>query len=113
MPVLFKNQGPAKDLLPGVKARIATLDKLMTLVSEISFGVLDEPLPLHTHPSEQMTFVLEGELNVVIEGEETQHLKPGDLFYVPSNVPHAIQTLSEKVRVLECFTPLREDLLKK
>ncbi len=113
MPVLFKNQGAAKDLLPGVRAKIVTLDSLMTLVSEIGFGVLDKPLPLHTHLAEQMTYVLEGELKVAIEGEEMQHLTPGDLFYVPSNVPHAIQTLTEKVRVLEVFTPIRKDLLQK
>lgn len=111
MPVLFNQLTPAKEIVPGIKAKIAHTSSLMTLISEISFGVQSAPLPMHSHPAEQTTYILEGELLVFIEGEETQRLKSGDMYYVASNVPHAIQSLSDKVRVVESFSPIRNEFL--
>jgi quercetin dioxygenase-like cupin family protein len=111
MPVLFNAQPPEKQLVPGIKAKIVHTGPLMTLVSEISFGVQNAPAPMHTHLAAQSTYILDGELLIFIEGEETRHLKAGDMYYVPSNVPHAIQSLSEKIHVVESFSPLREEFL--
>ena len=111
MPVLFNNQEPEKELIPGIKAKIAHTNSLMTLISEITFGIQSEPLPMHSHPQEQTTYILDGELLVFIEGEKTQHLKTGDMYFVESNVPHSIQSLSEKIRVIESFSPLRKEFL--
>jgi cupin superfamily acireductone dioxygenase involved in methionine salvage len=38
--------------------------------------------------------------------------KEGDLFTVPSGVPHAVQTLTPHVRVVDAFNPCCEDFLK-
>ena len=53
-----------------------------------------------------------GELILVI-GEEKTRLSAGDLFTVPANVPHAVQTLSPHVRLIDAFNPIREDFLKR
>jgi len=45
-------------------------------------------------------------------GGEKIRLKDGDLFTVPSGVPHAVQTLTPHVRVVDAFNPVREDFLK-
>jgi mannose-6-phosphate isomerase-like protein (cupin superfamily) len=45
-----------------------------------------------------------------MDGEET-HLGPGDMFLVPGGKPHTIQQLTEHVRLVDCFTPIREDFL--
>jgi len=111
MPVLFYDQAPEKELVPGIKAKIAHTGSLMTLVSEISFCVQNAPLPMHSHPAEQTTYILDGELLVFIEGEETMHLKAGDMYYVESDIPHAIQSLSEKIHVVESFSPIRKEFL--
>jgi len=111
MPVLFNNQSPEKQIVPGIKAKIVHTGSLMTLISEISFGVQDAPLPMHSHPEEQTTYLLDGELLLFIEGEETRHLKAGDIYYVESNIPHSIQSLTEKVHVVESFSPLRREFL--
>lgn len=111
MPVLFNSQAPVKELIPGIEAKIAHTKNLMTLISEISLGVQDAPLPMHAHPAEQTTYILEGELLVFIEGEEVQHLKAGDIYYVEADVPHSIQSLSETIRVIESFSPLRPEFL--
>jgi len=111
MPVLYKKEGFQKELIPGINARVCHLDSLMTLVSEITFGIQEQPLPMHSHEAEQTTFILEGELMVFIEGEEPSRLKAGDLYYVSGGIPHAIQSLSEVVRVVESFSPPRKEFI--
>jgi quercetin dioxygenase-like cupin family protein len=111
MPVLFKGKGKIKELVPGIEARVLSMESLMTLVSEINFGIQQEPPPMHSHAAEQTTYILEGELTVFIEGEEPVRLTPGDLYYVPSGVPHSIQSHSEKIRVVESFSPPRQEFI--
>lgn len=86
-------------------------DNLMMVVIDFKDGPAAEPDPPHSHPHEQMCYVVAGELVVYI-GDEQQQLGPGDLFTVPPNVPHTVRLLTEQVRVVDCFTPLREDFLK-
>ena len=111
MPVLFNSQATEKEIVPGINAKIAHTKSLMTLISEISFSVQSAPLPMHSHPAEQTTFIMDGELLVFIEGEETMHLKAGDIYYVEANVPHSIQSLSDTIHVIESFSPLRNEFL--
>jgi quercetin dioxygenase-like cupin family protein len=43
----------------------------------------------HTHPGVESGFVLEGNLEIPIEGQPTLVLKPGDAWQVPVRTPHA------------------------
>ena len=86
-------------------------ENLMMVVIDFNDGPAAEPDPPHSHPHEQMCYVASGELVVHI-GDEQQQLGPGDLFTVPPNVPHTVRLLTERVRLVDCFTPLREDFLK-
>jgi len=88
---------------------LAHTDHLMVVVWDFT-GIQNEPDPPHHHPHEQVTFVAEGELYFFRDGEP-HHLRAGDLISVPSNVPHCVQTLSERVRLVDSFTPLRDDFL--
>jgi quercetin dioxygenase-like cupin family protein len=56
--------------------------------------------------------VATGEL-VLVMGAEKMRLSAGDLFTVPANVPHAVQTLTPHVRLIDVFHPIREDFLKR
>jgi quercetin dioxygenase-like cupin family protein len=67
--------------------------------------------PVHTHPHEQMTLVLEGRVRFAIEGEE-RVAGPGDVLHFPSNVAHGATMLDEEVILVDIFTPLREDFLR-
>ena len=53
----------------------------------------------------------EGELRFFI-GDEQARVGPGDFWMVPGGAPHTVQLLSKSARLVECFTPIREDLLK-
>ncbi len=42
----------------------------------------------HTHPGEELGYVLEGTLLLEIEGEAPRTLKAGESFFVPAGRPH-------------------------
>ena len=111
MPVLHYKDANVQHPLPGIERRLVHLDKLLTAVLDFSNGPQTEPDPMHWHPHEQTSYIAEGEVLFFMEGEEPQHLKPGDMFYVPSNKKHSIQLLTEKARLVDSFSPVREDFI--
>jgi quercetin dioxygenase-like cupin family protein len=89
---------------------LAQTEKLMTAVIDFRDGPTSEPDHPHAHPHEQITYVAAGEIFFCIE-DEKHHLCAGDLFTVPGNVPHSVQLLTAEVRLVDTFTPIREDFL--
>jgi quercetin dioxygenase-like cupin family protein len=65
----------------------------------------------HSHPHEQVGYVVTGEIDFFMEGYEPVRLKAGGSYFVPSNARHYIKTLAPTV-LIDCFTPQREDFLK-
>lgn len=95
----------------GRKRYLGYTDQLMMAIIDFDDGPTDKPDPPHSHPHEQVSYVVAGELVVHI-GNEATRLGPGDIYTVPPDVPHTIQLLSKHVRLVDTFTPLREDFLK-
>lgn len=91
--------------------RITHLNNLMVVVCDFTNGPSPQPDPPHSHPHEQISYVAEGDLFLFI-GEEKHLLTKGDVFTVPSGLPHCIQTISKNVRLVDSFSPVREDFLK-
>ena len=112
MPVLFYDRAEVQHPAEGIERRIAHTNKILTAILDFSNGPRSEPDPLHSHPHEQMCYIASGEILFFMEGEEPQHLKAGDMFFVPSNKMHGIQLLSETARLVDSFSPPREDFLK-
>jgi quercetin dioxygenase-like cupin family protein len=78
---------------PGVKRKILSQTDgpmpgyvTITVEAEIEPGVT---VARHTHPGIEAGYVIEGELELPIEGQPTRTLKAGDGFHVPPNTPHA------------------------
>jgi quercetin dioxygenase-like cupin family protein len=67
-------------------------------------------LPAHSHPHEQWSHVLEGELEFDIDGEKML-LTPGMTAYIPSNAPHSAIAHTQ-CKVIDCFTPARQDFIE-
>ena len=65
----------------------------------------------HSHVHEQMTYCLEGTFDFYVEGR-TYRVQAGDTIYFPSNVSHHCAVISKKGRLLDVFTPIREDFLQ-
>jgi mannose-6-phosphate isomerase-like protein (cupin superfamily) len=112
MPILKQASATMMDVKPGVKRRMIFTDKLHTVVIDFSNGPWSAPDPFHNHIHEQITYVEHGVIDFLCEGEETQRLTAGDVFAVPSNKQHTIQLLSPTARLVDSFTPLREDFVK-
>jgi quercetin dioxygenase-like cupin family protein len=47
----------------------------------------------HTHPGEEIGYVLEGTLEFQIEGKPTTTLKAGEVFFVPAGTVHAAKNV--------------------
>lgn len=95
---------------PNVTRKMTHLDNLMVTIVEFTNGPMDKPDPFHSHIHEQMTYIAEGECMVLI-GDTKQKLKAGDIFAVPSNVPHSVQSLNKKLKLIDTFSPIRADFL--
>jgi quercetin dioxygenase-like cupin family protein len=93
------------ELAPGVRARFLFGDAVMLSLVELdpACGV-----PLHDHPHEQAGLVLDGEVVFTIGGEE-RRLGPGDAFRMPPGVEHGASAGPGGARLLDVFTPVRED----
>ena len=104
---MFINTGnlPQKELAEGVTTGVTWGEKLM-----LSFVKLNPnaTVPPHSHPHEQMALVLSGKLEVTI-ANESRLLKEGDVFLVPSGMEHSVKNLESQTRVLDIFSPPRED----
>ena len=49
--------------------------------------------PRHTHPGEEIIYVLEGTLEYQIEGRPPVTVKPGDVLFVPAGTIHAAKNV--------------------
>src|SRR5262249_35720882 len=87
--------------------------KIRTCAGEhIQMSLADIParvaVPTPTHPNEQVGIIISGDLSFTI-ADETRTLKPGDMFRIPTGVPHSVIALDQPVRVLDIFYPIREE----
>ncbi|RKU11459.1 cupin domain-containing protein [Candidatus Poribacteria bacterium] len=107
MPFIDAEQLPKMELFPGALSGIVAGEGLMLSFLEMAEG---SEVPEHSHPHEQAGLVLSGELQFRI-GSEERILKPGEAFIVPSNVVHSGVVAKGPARVLDIFTPPREDYI--
>jgi quercetin dioxygenase-like cupin family protein len=61
----------------------------------------------HSHESEQITLVLEGELFFEVN-ERIIGVKSGEVIAIPSNLPHAVFTRDASVKAVDAWSPIME-----
>jgi quercetin dioxygenase-like cupin family protein len=64
-------------------------------------------VPEHSHPNEQVTYVLEGALKFWIDGKEIV-VRAGEVLTIPPHMPHRAEAV-EDTDDLDIFTPPRAD----
>ena len=64
-------------------------------------------VPLHHHFHEQISHVVEGALNFLIDGREVA-VRAGEILCIPPHVPHEVIALEDSV-ALDIFNPPRQD----
>lgn len=96
---------PGRETVPGITMRPISGERLMMCLVDLLPNAV---LPDHHHPHEQGGVVLDGELNLTIDGV-AKRLEPGDGFIIPGDVPHSAVAGPDGARTLDVFTPPRED----
>jgi quercetin dioxygenase-like cupin family protein len=100
---LIKNI-PAKILMPGIVGHYAHGNNMSLGYVELEKG---SSIPLHQHVHEQITYIMEGELDMVI-GEQNCLLTAGMYHIIPSNMPHSAIARTA-CKVIDVFSPVREE----
>lgn len=104
---VFNKDIALEDLGDGIKRKVlAYSDNMMSVEVYFDKGAVGT---LHSHPHEQITYVLSGEFEFTI-GDETKVVKAGDALYKQPNIIHGCTCLSEGV-LLDNFTPMRKDFV--
>ena len=95
---------PVRELAHGIRLRSVELATLMMTFVEYPEGSV---VPTHFHPHEQITYVLEGCLEVVV-GDQQRLLGPGDGVRIPPNAEHSSRPVDGPARALDAWTPVLE-----
>jgi quercetin dioxygenase-like cupin family protein len=100
-------EATAVEMFPGVVRRTLTSGDRTTLVEiTLAEGAV---VPEHTHPHEQIGYVVSGRVSFVIDGEERE-LGAGDSYLVPGGAKHLVTALEASV-CIDIFSPVREEYL--
>lgn len=104
MQVIDLNKLKEHEPVPGYKVRFVHTDNMTFAFWDIEKGYA---VPEHSHPNEQVVKVLEGELELTLEG--VRHvLKPGIVLVIPSGKEHSAVSLTD-CKAIDTFYPTRED----
>jgi quercetin dioxygenase-like cupin family protein len=97
------NDRESLELAPG--ARTSTFWGENMLLSLVEIDANSE-VPPHVHMHEQGGIVIEGEMEMGIDGE-VRLLKPGDMYIIPGNVEHYAKCYDTPAKALDIFSPVR------
>ena len=100
---LIKDIKP-KELVPGITGYYCHGEKMTLGYVELKKGSI---IPAHSHEQEQITYIIEGELDMVIGGKPCL-LSSGMYYVIGSNIPHSAVANSD-CKVIDGFSPVRED----
>lgn len=104
------NDLPTDEPMPGIIRRRLIGEKAMVSHVTLEAGRI---VPIHSHPNEQITCILEGRLKLMVAqclgkvgapASRAYVLTPGQALLIPANVRHSAEVL-EKTVVLDIFSP--------
>jgi quercetin dioxygenase-like cupin family protein len=95
------------EMVPGLNFQPVLGEKLM--VNFVSFAPHTEA-PRHWHDEEQISFVIDGEMEFEV-GEEKRTVRRGEAIVIPPNVPHAARTYDGTCLEVDVFHPPRQGVL--
>ncbi|MDK2678680.1 cupin domain-containing protein [Vibrio vulnificus] len=96
-----------EDLGQGISRKVlAHSDNMMSVEVHFETGAIGA---MHSHPHEQLTYVLSGEFEFTI-GDEKKIVKTGDTMYKEPNIEHGCVCLKTGV-LIDTFTPMRKDFV--
>ncbi len=102
-------ENPEIEICPGITRRtLVSGQHMYQMMATLAAG---SRMAEHRHPQEQVVHILSGRMRLIVEGV-AHELATGDSFYLASHVGHGVETI-EETRVVDTFSPPREDYLEK
>ena len=95
---------PAQEIFPGIVGHLVHTPGSTIADFRIAEGT---ELPIHHHPHEQTSTILEGEFLFEINGVK-RICRAGDVAVIPANAPHRGTAITE-CRIIDVFVPARDD----
>jgi quercetin dioxygenase-like cupin family protein len=93
-----------REIAPGFSARFVHTPRMT--IARID-AKRDARVPVHSHPQEQLTSVLSGELELTVAGE-VKVLRPGMVALIPGGVPHSAHAVTA-CEVIDVWHPARDE----
>jgi len=100
---------PREHLKGDIGRRLITGTNMM--IAHVYFKKGGE-VPAHSHPNEQITYVLEGALKFLLGPDQDEEVivRAGEVLTIPPHLPHSAVALEDTLDV-DIFNPPREDWL--
>ena len=100
---------PRERLNSHLERRIVTGTNMMITHIYLKKGGV---VPRHSHPNEQITYVLDGALKFLLGENQDQEVivRAGEVLTIPPQLPHSAEALEDTLDV-DIFNPPREDWL--
>jgi quercetin dioxygenase-like cupin family protein len=98
------NDIPAKQIVPGFFGKMVHGASSTLTFWDARKG---SSLPEHKHIHEQITYIVEGELEMTIGGKKYS-FSAGNVHVIPSNVPHSALAVTD-CKIIDSFAPARDD----
>jgi quercetin dioxygenase-like cupin family protein len=104
MPFIELSTIEEREVVPGFYGKFATSENMTASFWRIEAGAA---LPEHTHPHEQISVVVSGQFEMVLDGE-TRLLEKGKIALIPSNVKHSGLAITD-CEIMDVFYPVGEE----
>ena len=96
-----------EQILEGITLKAISGDKTMMTFFEFEPNAV---IPSHKHPHEQITYIIEGEMEFAQLEGETKILKEGDGVVILSNQEHGAIVLNKQTKAVDAWYPIRGGL---
>jgi quercetin dioxygenase-like cupin family protein len=104
--ILSKDDCVPMSPFPGVRMHATEAEKMTLSVVEMEpRAVIDE----HSHPHEQVGYMVEGEAEFIIEGRSFR-VHAGQMWRLPGGVRHKVIAGDGPMKAVDVFYPVREDM---
>ena len=104
MGLIILDDLPLLQIADGIALHAVTAETMTVAHVQLKAGAI---LPKHAHHNEQVVNVIDGELELVVDGE-THSLVAGKVMVLPPNVEHSGRAVSD-CKVIDVFHPVRQD----
>jgi quercetin dioxygenase-like cupin family protein len=96
------------EMVPGLEFQPVVAENVM--VNFVRFAP-NTVAPVHWHDEEQISFVIDGEMEFEV-GDEKRVVRRGEAIVIPPNVPHGARTYDGTCLEVDVFHPPRRGVLE-